>query len=546
MKKVLNLLRVSSRQQLKECDIPLQRKMCEEFIDSKKEEGWVLYEEQTEKAISAYKNKVSERDVLNLIAEKAERREFDILLVYMGDRIARNCYDGPSYLERLYCAGVQVWSVKEGCLDISTPDKRLLIFMKFWQAEGESRKTGIRVRDAQIDRIRAGKHIGGYAPYGYELVYSGEISNKGRLLKELVVKEPEAGVVRHMFDLAHDYGYGAFRIARDLNERGIIPQKASQWGAPAVMSILKNPIYKGYFAYDRRRNQKRQKSEAWIFSEKQNENLAIISEERWNQVQKLIQARTPKKDTAMAATTGRLLLTGMAVCGYCGTRLTNSSKYDYWTTKDGVRHQKITGIYRCTGKASGKDCEGRRVYMQKELEGAVISQAAIYMEGFEKSDLYQELLDAYEKEKKRHRKELEECLKKKERIERDIKTLEEQVPAALRGEFTLSFEKLCDMIRSQQDRRREQEEECQRLKKKNETENLALRKLGEIGKLMVDWREQFEQAPSAMKKMLLAKMIDCVEVYRDTIAIKLKLHMEDFFHGKIGGSDTTRYIPDLR
>lgn len=94
MKRVLCLYRVSSKRQLHGDDIPLQRTECLDYIDSKKEEGWEYTGELIEKGVSAFKNDISKRDVLVDIASRAERKEFDILLVYMSDRISRKGFQG--------------------------------------------------------------------------------------------------------------------------------------------------------------------------------------------------------------------------------------------------------------------------------------------------------------------------------------------------------------------------------------------------------------------------------------------------------------------
>ena len=86
-KKVRTLLRVSSKQQLHEDDIPLQREETKNYIA--KHQDWIFDKEYIEKAVSAYKNGVEDREVLMQIKEDAENKEFDILLTYMTDRIDR-------------------------------------------------------------------------------------------------------------------------------------------------------------------------------------------------------------------------------------------------------------------------------------------------------------------------------------------------------------------------------------------------------------------------------------------------------------------------
>ena len=83
-KRVRTLLRVSSRQQLHDDDIPIQRAEAEQFIAKQKD--WVFDKEYLEKGISAYHNGVDDREVLQEIMQDAKQGEFEILLAYMSDR----------------------------------------------------------------------------------------------------------------------------------------------------------------------------------------------------------------------------------------------------------------------------------------------------------------------------------------------------------------------------------------------------------------------------------------------------------------------------
>ena len=76
VKRVRTLLRVSSRQQLHEDDIPLQREETRSYIA--RHQDWVFDKEYLEKAVSAYKNGVEDREVLMQIKEDAENKEFEI------------------------------------------------------------------------------------------------------------------------------------------------------------------------------------------------------------------------------------------------------------------------------------------------------------------------------------------------------------------------------------------------------------------------------------------------------------------------------------
>ena len=175
-KRVRTLLRVSSKQQLKDDDIPIQRAEVEQYIAKQKD--WVFDKEYLEKAVSAYKNSVEDREVLVEILEDAKRKEFDVLLTYMSDRIGRK-EEYSAYVATLNTLGIEVWTIKDGQLKTEEHVDKLLNFIRFWQNEGESKKTSARVSDAQKEMVRQGKFVGGKAPYGYRLVPSGEISNHG-------------------------------------------------------------------------------------------------------------------------------------------------------------------------------------------------------------------------------------------------------------------------------------------------------------------------------------------------------------------------------
>ena len=88
MKRVYCLYRVSSTVQLDKQDIPMQRIACRAFADYR---GWEIIREFSEKGVSGYKLSMSQRDAITEIKEAALLDKFDVLLVFMFDRIVCNC-----------------------------------------------------------------------------------------------------------------------------------------------------------------------------------------------------------------------------------------------------------------------------------------------------------------------------------------------------------------------------------------------------------------------------------------------------------------------
>lgn len=166
MKRVANLYRVSTKKQvdLVKDDIPMQRIACREFAER---QGWTVVIEKEEKGISGFKVSASKRDAIQELKDSALKGEFDVLLVFMFDRLGRIENETPFILEWFTEHGIEVWSVNEGQQKIETHSDKLMNYIRFWQASGESEKTAIRVRTRLQQMTAEGVYTGGPVPFGY-------------------------------------------------------------------------------------------------------------------------------------------------------------------------------------------------------------------------------------------------------------------------------------------------------------------------------------------------------------------------------------------
>ena len=64
--------------------------------------------------------------------------------------------------------------------------------------------------------------------------------------------------------------------------------------------------------------------------------------------------------------------------------------------------------------------------------------------------------------------------------------------------------------------------------------------------MVPNWKEEFQNADTQTKKMLLSALIDQIEVKNDDINIKFRIRLEDFVLPESIGLPTTRYKPGLR
>ena len=78
--------RVSTKGQVDHDDIPMQKIECRKFCA---QHGWRVVLEKAEKGVSGSKVSASKRDAIQELKTEAERDNFDILLVFMFDRLGR-------------------------------------------------------------------------------------------------------------------------------------------------------------------------------------------------------------------------------------------------------------------------------------------------------------------------------------------------------------------------------------------------------------------------------------------------------------------------
>ena len=91
------LLRNSSKKQAEkkigedgriEYDIPLQRSILTPWAEK---QGYVIVKELVEGGVSGFKISAEKRDAVIELKEMANRGGFDVLGIYMSDRLGKNC-----------------------------------------------------------------------------------------------------------------------------------------------------------------------------------------------------------------------------------------------------------------------------------------------------------------------------------------------------------------------------------------------------------------------------------------------------------------------
>ena len=556
MKRVRMLLRVSSNQQLEaDGDLSVQRQLVLEYIE--KRSDWKLDEkEYFEGSNSGYKNSVADRDVLQDALQDARNKEYDILVAYKDDRIGRRMWEIGAYVMSLKNCGVDIYTVKDGCISPESDDimGQMVLALRYGNAQKSSSDTGMRVKDTAKKLVQRGKFMGGKAPYGYTLELSGEISKHGRALKHLVIDEKKAEVVIYIYNLAVQKEYGSVKIAKILNSHDQYKNEAPNdvWKAGTIASILTNPIYAGYTAYNRRTRSdgKYHKigSDDWIIAEESNPEIAIITTDIWNRAQDMRKKRAdgiakkeehrPYNINVIKNNTGTLALIDVLYCGYCGRKMTNGSRYNYWKIKStGERRSGKVGLYKCQDMWSGTVHPGRGFYRADRIEPIVFSAISEYIGKLQENEnVFQEIEVNKQAEKRRMNSDLDKDRQELAKIQKKIDVMEENIPQAMTGEYPLSLEDLVRLIDKQKDMYRKQQEIIKQKEKKMENMDVSITEWAYLKKQIPTWQQVFLEADAHTKRVLVDKLIERIDVKEEQITIRFRIRLEDFIdhHGKNG------------
>ena len=171
VRRVVCLYRVSSVGQVEKDDIPMQKQSCREFVQ--RQTGWEIVKEFSEKGVSGFKKSAKDRDAIQEIQKLALQGGFDILLVFMFDRLGRRDDETPFVVEWFVKQNIEVWSAMEGQQRFDNHVDKLLNYIRYWQASGESIKTSMRVKTRIEQLTQEGHFTGGRAPFGYRAEKTG-------------------------------------------------------------------------------------------------------------------------------------------------------------------------------------------------------------------------------------------------------------------------------------------------------------------------------------------------------------------------------------
>ena len=523
--RVCCLYRVSTGKQVdynaeNQADIPMQRKACREFA---KRNGWVIVLEMQEAGVSGFKVSANDRDVLQEIRERAENKEFDILLVFMFDRIGRRAEETPFVVEWFIQNGIRIWSVNEGEQRIDTHADRLMNYIRFWQADGESRKTSVRTKAALSQMVQEGRFRGGVAPYGYDLVPSGVLNKKKRKVMKLKINESEAKVIRMIFHFSVENGYGRCKIGNLLTSMGIYTREGKAWHEATVGHILHNELYMGILKSGTTRSE--------VFPEFQ-----IISPDYFEMAQKLMAERiNERKETRTMPlnTTGQSLLSGNVFCGHCGGRLTLTTNGTVRTHADGAVEQRKRVRYVCYNKTRHRlDCDGQTGYTMHILDGIIVDVLHMIFDKMAEVTEDEIVCRAHDHATLDLKDRLTRAKEDFTKATKEYDSLKGEVVKAVQGKSAFSMDILSELVESAKKEMLASGERLNTLTAEMETDEKRISKIKSNYKNLIRWSEIFDNSDMATKKMIAGYIIHRVYVYSGyRLHIEFNMNIEQFLGG---------------
>lgn len=251
-------------------------------------------------------------------------------------RLGRNYLQSGAYIEMYFPQkNIRYIAITDGIDTLNSNQNDIMPFKNILN-EMYAKDTSKKVKSAIQSRMREGTYIGSKAPFGYLK----DPNNKRRL----IIDEKTKPIIELIYKLCLE-GKGTQLISQELMKRkiprpsafvenaeklyGLIEENKYQWSHRMVLNVLRDPVYCGNMARNKRptlsfKNSKRLYIPKSDYIYAKNTHEGIVSEEIWEQVQTMIDKRKCNNKKGLYYDN---IFQGLVRCPKCGYALTPKTDY---------------------------------------------------------------------------------------------------------------------------------------------------------------------------------------------------------------------------
>lgn len=289
--------------------------------------GWDLAGIYIEEGVTGTRKEIRP-ELIRLFAD-CRAGKIDIILTKSISRFARNLTDCLEMVRSLSSLGVRLIFEKEN-IDTFRMGNEFILTILSSLAEEESHSISENEKWAIIRSFKAGTYHQSKAPYGFK--WSG--GSNGLMIPD----EADAAVVNWIFDEVLK-GSGTSKIAKDLNEAGLLSPQGRDWSSRTVIAILRNPAAIGDLLHNKTYKDKNYRTHN-NFGEKpmyyyDEHHAAIVEKWKYDAANAALIQRGKEKGNPPRrqeerhhnARSNRYPLTGKIYCAECGAAFRRTIQY---------------------------------------------------------------------------------------------------------------------------------------------------------------------------------------------------------------------------
>ena len=369
-----------------------------------------------------------DRPAFRQLIEDIQDGEVSTLITKDLSRLGRNYLETGTYIEVFFPNhNVRYIAVNDGVDSIDNAQMDITPFRNIIN-EMYAKDTSRKIKSVLHARRMQGKYMATTAPFGYQ--------KDEKDHNHLVIDEVTAPVVELIFSIAEE-GVGLHTICnrlrkaevlkpsfykKELFERFMDEEKMYDWDTAYVSQILHNPVYAGNLTVaDKPTKTMRSKKRQYIpFAEREviyGTHEPIIEQNRWNNVQKILQSRPPVIGESSSGYDN--IFRGIIKCADCGSAML--AKVEQKRKRNNVLDKTFYCCtkYRKFGKdgCSSHNIEARTVHevvladIQKHAGQALTDRKAMV------TDIAERLNLQLSADREQQKKELRQCKQRVSEIE---------------------------------------------------------------------------------------------------------------------------------